>query len=271
MKIKTYIIDSFTNEAFKGNPAGVCLLERELTVPTMQAIASELNLSETAFLIQHPSEDTKFSIRYFTPTVEIDFCGHATLAAAKLILHRLKKERVIFTTYHQLVITAMSEGETIKMEFPLYDTVEYPPNKKLHDAFGIQKPINSRFSKELSMLIIEVKDEETLLNIQPNFVAAIESTTELKELVVTCSSSKSSEYDFYSRCFCPWIGINEDPVTGSSHAVLAKYWGSKLRKTEMRAYQLSKRGGFMKLKIINDNTLEVSSNAHIMLEGTIEI
>ncbi|MEO6903776.1 MAG: PhzF family phenazine biosynthesis protein, partial [Bacteroidia bacterium] len=192
-------------------------------------------------------------------------------AAAKLILHRLKKEMVIFTTYHQLVIKAISEGETITMEFPLYDTVEYPPNKKLHTAFGIQEPISSLFSKELSMLIIEVKDEETLSSIQPNFAEALESTPEIKELVITCRSTQSSEYDFYSRCFCPWIGINEDPVTGSSHSVLAKYWGNKLKKTEMHAYQLSKRGGFMKLKIINDNTLEVSSNAHIVLEGLMEI
>ena len=267
MKIKTFIIDSFTSEPFKGNPAGVCLLDTEISVSTMQAIASELNLSETAFIMQDPTGDTKFFIRYFTPTVEINFCGHATLAAAKLILHRLKKEQVIFTTYHQLVITAISEGETIKMEFPLYDTVEYPHNKKLYDAFGIKEPISSRFSKELRMLIIEVKDEETLVNIQPNYEAALASTTELKGLAITCIAKSSSVYDFYSLGFWPWVGINEDPVTGAAHSVLAKYWGNKLHKTEMQAYQLSKRGGAMKLKIMNDHQLEVISNAHIVLEG----
>jgi PhzF family phenazine biosynthesis protein len=271
MKIKIYIIDSFTSEPFKGNPAGVCLLEQELPVNTMQAIATELNLSETAFIKQHATDDTKFSIRYFTPTVEINFCGHATLAAAKLILHRLKKEQVIFTTHHQLVITAISEGETIKMEFPLYDTVEYMPNKKLYDAFGIKEPISSRFSKELNMLVIELKDEKTLSNIQPNYINALQSTTELKGLTLTCIATNSTVYDFYSRSFWPWVGINEDPVTGAAHAVLAKYWGNKLHKTEMQAYQLSKRGGAMKLKIKNDRQLEVISNATIVIEGIMEI
>ena len=271
MKIKTYIIDAFTNEAFKGNPAGVCLLEKEIDVATMQSIASEINLSETAFLVQNKTDDTKFSIRYFTPLVEIVFCGHATLASAKLILHRLKKAQVEFTTHHQLIITATSEEDVIKMDFPLYDTIEYTPSQQLYDAFGIQNPVAVRFAKALDMLIIEVKNKEVLLNIKPDFLKALESSTEIKELVITCQSRNNSIYDFYSRCFCPWIGIDEDPVTGAAHTVLAKYWGDQLNKTEMLAYQASKRGGFMRLKIIGDSKLEVRSSAYIVLEGMLEI
>jgi PhzF family phenazine biosynthesis protein len=227
--MKVFIIDAFTDNAFKGNPAGVCLLESEITVETMQAIANELNLSETAFLSQSENSDTEYSVRYFTPTVEIDFCGHATLASAKLILHHLGKPTVKFTTFHNLRISAVSNNENIKMKFPLYDTTEYVPNKELYEAFGIDNPIATKFAKELDMLIIEVSDKATLINIKPNFIKAIQTSDSIKEVVVT-AKSQDTEYDFYSRCFCPWIGIDEDPVTGASHSVLAKYWSNIFRK-----------------------------------------
>lgn len=268
--MKVFIIDAFTNEAFKGNPAGVCLLENEISVETMQAIANELNLSETAFLKQNNNYDTEYSIRYFTPTVEIDFCGHATLASAKLILHHLEKPFVNFTTFHNLKLSATNLRENIKMKFPIYETIDFTPTKQLYDAFSITSPIATKFAKDLDMLIVEVADKETLLNIKPDFVKAIQTSDNIKELVVTVKSS-DKEYDFYSRCFCPWIGINEDPVTGASHSVLAKYWGDKLNRTEMKAFQSSKRGGFMSLKILNDNELEVISNAKIIFEGKINI
>ena len=138
------------------------------------------------------------------------------------------------------------------MKFPLYDTIEYKPNKQLYSAFAITNPISARFAKDLDMLIIEVEGKQTLLDIQPNFQKSIESSNVIKEVVIT-AKSEDKEYDFYSRCFCPWIGIDEDPVTGASHSVLAKYWGNILEKKEMSAYQLSKRGGFLKLKIVNEN------------------
>ncbi|WP_166923170.1 PhzF family phenazine biosynthesis protein [Flavobacterium poyangense] len=268
--MKVFIIDAFTDKAFKGNPAGVCLVESEINRETMQAIAGELNLSETAFLRQSESGDTDYSIQYFTPTVEIDFCGHATLAAAKLVLHHLNKPFVNFTTFHNLKVHAASEGDSIKMKFPLYNAIEYVPNKELYEAFGIDNPIVTKFAKELDMLLIEISDKTTLLNIKPDFVKAIPSSDVIKEVVVT-AKSEDTDYDFYSRCFCPWIGINEDPVTGASHSVLAKYWGQILGKTEMRAYQTSERGGFMQLKIISDTELEVVSNAKIIIEGRIHV
>ena len=264
MKIKTFIVDSFTNTPFKGNPAGVCLLEEPMTPNIMQSIATELNLSETAFLLK--TENNHFTIRYFTPTVEIDFCGHATLAASKIILDTLNHKTVDFTTYKGLQLNATLESEYIKMLFPLYETTAYSPNQQLNDAFGIENTISTRFSKELDMLIIEVKDKQTLLNIDPDYQKAIESSDTIKEVVIT-AKSEDSEYDFYSRCFCPWIGINEDPVTGASHSVLAKYWGDILHKKEMSAFQVSSRGGFLKLKIISDTALEVRSNARIIFEG----
>ncbi len=269
MKIRTFIIDAFTNEPFKGNPAGVCLLDRQIDVTTMQGIASELNLSETAFLLQNESSPSEFSIRYFTPTVEIAFCGHATLASSKLVLERLKLPKVEFTTHHNLKLSAVTDDKYIAMKFPLYDTVAHKVNHAMYEAFEINSPVSTRFSKDLNVLLIEVKDNETLLAIKPDYNKALMEGT-FNNLIVT-ARSKDHEYDFYSRCFCPWIGIKEDPVTGASHSVLAKYWGDILGKKEMVAYQSSKRGGFMKLKIISIAELEVRSNAQIILEGLMEV
>ncbi len=269
MEIKTFIINAFTNKPFSGNPAGVCLIDSKIDKKLMQAIASELNLSETAFL-QKRTSDQDYSIRYFTPTVEIDFCGHATLASAKLVLDKLGEKNVEFTTQKELNISANSQGEYIKMQFPLYETSDYKTNKQLLDAFGVENALSFKYCKELYMLIIEVKDKQNLLQISPDFQKAIDSSSEIKEVVIT-TKSEEKEYDFYSRCFCPWIGINEDPVTGASHSVLAKYWGDKLNKKKMSAYQLSTRGGFLELKILDDENLEVSSNAQIVFEGVLII
>lgn len=268
MQLKTFIINAFTNKPFSGNPAGVCLIDSNIDENTMQAIASELNLSETAFL--YKKNEDEYNIRYFTPTVEIDFCGHATLASAKLVLDKLNKKNVTFITQKELKISANTQETYIKMQFPLYETTDYKANQKLLDAFGIENFSSSKFCKKLDMLIIEVNDKQSLLQISPDFQKAMESSKTIKELVIT-TKSEDKEYDFYSRCFCPWIGINEDPVTGASHSVLAKYWGNKLNKKEMSAYQLSNRGGFLDLKILDEESLEVSSNAQIVFEGILNI
>ncbi len=270
MQIKTFIINAFTNKAFAGNPAGVCLITESIGMEIMQSIASELNLSETAFISKIEDRSNQYDIRYFTPTVEIDFCGHATLAASKLVLDKLGEKEVEFITQKQLRILAVNEGEFIKMVFPLYETTEHKAETGLFETFGIANPISTRYSKTLDMVIVEVKDKETLLGLSPNYQKAIEISDTIKEVVVTTKSA-DEKYDFYSRCFAPWLGINEDPVTGASHSVLAKYWGDKLEKKEMAAYQLSKRGGFLNLKIINQNNLEVRSNAQIVFEGIMNI
>jgi len=268
MKIQTYIVDAFTDKAFSGNPAGVCLLDKNIDIETMQDIAAELNLSETAFLISN--NKNHYSIRYFTPTTEVDFCGHATLASSKVILDKLGNENVNFTTLKELELNATREDGYIKIKFPLYETIDYNPNEALFDAFGIEKSMPTRFSRDLDMLIIEVDNKQALLDIEPNFQRAIESSQTIKEVVVT-TKSDDEDYDFYSRCFCPWIGINEDPVTGASHSVLAKYWGDILQKKEMSAFQLSSRGGFLKLHLISDKELEVRSNAQIVFEGEMNL
>ncbi|AYN66372.1 PhzF family phenazine biosynthesis protein [Euzebyella marina] len=270
MKIKTFIIDAFTNSKFKGNPAGVCLLATEIDKSIMQSIANELNLSETAFILRKGSSDYNFFIRYFTPTVEIPFCGHATLAASTLVLNHLRQNNVSFSTENGLSLYAETKEDYIAMRFPLYDTVEIRPIPDLLEAFGIRDSLYVAFCKELKMLLVEVDSLNTLKSLAPDFSKAVATTNLLNNVIVTTKSS-DEEYDFYSRCFCPWIGINEDPVTGAAHSILAKYWGKKLRKTTMKAFQASERGGYLHLNIIEDRTLEVKSRAQIVLEGQINI
>ena len=269
MKIQTFIIDAFTDQKFKGNPAGVCLVESVISTEVMQSIASELNLSETAFLMSTNDENT-YNIRYFTPTVEVDFCGHASLASAKMILDKKLVNRTEFTTENGLQIKATKEGANIVMDFPLYASQNTNVDQNLLEAFGIENFVEARFCEALDMLLIEVHSKAELEQLNPDFSKAMQVADSIKELVVTVKS-EDNQFDFYSRCFCPWIGIDEDPVTGAAHTVLAKFWQEKLGKDAMIAYQLSKRGGYMELEIVDNHTLKVKSKAIIVFEGTIEL
>lgn len=270
MKIKTYIIDAFTDQPFKGNPAGVCLLEAPLDDATMQSVAAEMNLSETAFVLPMAGRNHDYTIRYFTPTVEIPLCGHATLAAAKVILQEVGHPEVMFTTHHGLTLSAQADDAFIRMAFPWYDTVPYTPPPDLLQAIGLTQYTHSGFNHDLKMLIVEVEDLETLKQITPDFPRLTASISVLNNLVITARSTDPA-YDFYSRCFCPWIGIPEDPVTGASHTILAKYWMDKLHKTNLTAYQASARGGFMHLAVYDDHRLAIRSKAQIVLAGEMTV
>ncbi|MFZ5971412.1 MAG: PhzF family phenazine biosynthesis protein [Bacteroidota bacterium] len=269
MQIQTFIVDAFSHEPFKGNPAGVCLLDAPLSEASMQQIAAELRHSETAFIQLQPNAAGQWPIRYFTPATEVEFCGHATLASAKVIIEKLQKPEVKFLTRFNLALSARPVAAGVQMVFPLYDTVPFQVKPETWAALGIHAVANVRFNKELDMLLVEVADKATLQRIQPDFKRLRQSDDRIKELAVT-TRSLDPEYDFYSRCFCPWLGIDEDPVTGAIHTVLAKYWGDQLGKQQMKAYQLSERGGYLHLTIQPD-ALEVTSNAHIILEGQINL
>lgn len=265
--MKTFLIDAFTDKPFSGSPTPVCLPEKPLGDATMQAIAAEFNFAETVFVT--PTGDNNFSIRYFTPTIEIAFCGHATLASAKLLLDRFGYGSVHFATIENLRLSAEKDGSQVLLHFPLYGTSAYAPSAGLLAAFGILNPIAVRLSKDLEMVLIEVENKDALLAVAPDFTKAVSAPDKIVEVVVTAKSD-DSDYDFYSRCFCPWMGIDEDPVTGSSHCVLAKYWGEKLGITELKAYQLSARGGYLDLTVKGDK-LEIRSNGVIILEGNMII
>lgn len=266
--IKTYIVDSFTDHAFKGNPAGVCLLENDLLEQEMQAIATELNLSETAFV--KPNE-SGYSIRYFSPMMEIPLCGHATLASAKVLFDRNPTDKMInFTTIKGLKLTATKTDEDITMEFPIYKTDSATAPPALLDALGIASILNCEYNQENCILILEVDGTELLRNLKPDFEALRKSHDAINGVSVT-AASKDGEFDFHSRYFWPWSGSNEDPVTGATHTFLASYWGTRLNKTKMKSFQSSKRSGFMGLELINETCLLITGKAVVVLEGTLRL
>lgn len=270
MKITTYLIDSFTDVPFAGNPAGVCLLDTPLDDALMQSIAMEINAPETAFLVKHPEKEDTYNIRYFSPAVEIAFCGHASFASAKLLLKLTQKNELSFITGRGLHLSATPVDGLVKMHFPLFGLEPYALKPALTEAMGIEQCWTIGFNPDLDMLLIEVPDKAALLKLSPDFSAMIKADSAPKEVVVT-TWSEDGEYDFYSRCFCPWIGIDEDPATGAAHSVLAAFWHQKTGKQKFKAYQCSRRGGYLNLQILESDILEVISDAKIMLEGVMNV
>lgn len=268
--IETYIVDSFTNKPFKGNPAGVCILKKELTDKQMFSIAKELGLSETAF-INKLDEPNKYSIRYFSPKMEIPLCGHATLASSKVLFERDKKlTKIHFVNIQNLDLMINQDGESIIMEFPVYDTKPQNVSIELLSALGIEKVINSVYNEETNILLLEIEDSQLLRDLTPDFERLIRSNQSINGVLITVVSQEAN-YDFESRYFWPWSGTNEDPVTGGTHTFLAKYWSEKLDKKKMNSFQCSERTGFMEVELISNNKLTIKSMAQIILKGELLI
>ncbi|MBF2707878.1 PhzF family phenazine biosynthesis protein [Flavobacterium soyangense] len=266
MEIKTFIVDSFTTEKFKGNPAGVCLLENDISADSMLSIAQELGLSETAY-IKKLEGDNSFSIRYFSPKMEIPLCGHATLAAAKVIFKDSDSHQIHFNTVENLDLIIKRQGDEIIMEFPVYDMVPVTVPSIMLEALGIKEIINSSLSEKNKIILLEISDSDVLAGLNPNFNALINSYSGINGVLVT-ALSKNEKYDYQYRYFWPWAGTNEDPVTGGVQTFLTKYWSEKLHKKTMKAFQSSSRTGYMNVELLNDKVL-ISSTAIITFEGNL--
>ncbi len=265
-KIPTYIVDSFTNEAFKGNPAGVCLLESPLNEWEMQSIAAELNLSETAFV--QKTDDPFRRIRYFSPKMEIPLCGPATLASAKVLVEQGESEIINLITGEGLVLKVVPEADGLLMEFPRYKTSPAPIPEGMQEALGIEEVLNSVYNTETNILLLEIRDAHKLKSLSPGFNALVKTHDSLHGVLVTARGEDG--YDFHSRYFWPWSGSNEDPVTGATHTFLAPYWGERLGKQKMRSFQASERTGFMELEL-TDERLWIKGRAVLVLEGIMRI
>ena len=265
--MRTFIVDSFTDEPFKGNPAGVCLLESPLEESQMQAIAKELNFSETTFVVPE-TESGRFSIRYFSPIMEIPLCGHATLAASKVIFKNEGLEKIQFTTGRGVQLNVSSRGEKIVMEFPVYDLEPRNVPAAVLDALGVEQDqyVNSAYNPETQVVLLEIKGDQVLETMAPDFGKLVDSIENLHGLSVTAKSSRD-EFDFCSRFFWPWSGGDEDPVTGAVHTFLSKYWGERLGKTQMRSLQASERTGSMNLELLDNGNLLIEADAVILFEG----
>lgn len=268
--IETYIVDSFTDEPFKGNAAGVCILNQTLLDEKMQSIAKELGLSETAFITQVDNKD-EYSIRYFSPVMEIPLCGHATLAASKVLFEIDPKMVAIhFKNIQDLDLMIKKCGHKIEMEFPIYDTTSQNAPKELLGALGIETIVNSEFNKETNILLLEIQSSQQLENLSPDFEKLKRSHNSINGVLVTAKSSRN-DFDFESRYFWPWSGTNEDPVTGGTHTFLSKYWSKRLNKKKMNSYQCSERTGFMEVELISDHKLLIKSEAQIVFKGELRI
>ena len=267
--ITTFIIDSFTDEPFKGNPAGVCLVEEDLPPEHMQNIATEFGLSETAFVRE--LGEGYFSIRYFSPKMEIPLCGHATLAAIKALVHDGRVGAAVkFTTGAGLELRADVKGEVINMHFPVFETVPAEAPAALCDALGLKGVINAALCEDIKSLLIEIEDPSVLRRLAPDYAALVKSHNNIDGVCVTVKSN-AVDFDFESRYFWPWSGTDEDPVTGAAHSMLAPYWHERLGKTAMRAFQCSQRGGCMDLNLTPTEGLIISAQAQIFLRGELFI
>ncbi|HIK30489.1 MAG TPA: PhzF family phenazine biosynthesis protein [Oscillatoriales cyanobacterium M59_W2019_021] len=252
-------IDAFTNQPFRGNPAAVCLLDSPAEEQWMQQVAAEMNLSETAFV--HPEGDG-FRLRWFTPAVEVDLCGHATLASAHALWEtgRVSPDETLQFATRSGILTATKNEEWIVLNFPVKPPKETLVLEELDRALGVMPKY---IGTDGSDYLIEVDSEETVRHLKPDFDRL--ATFRARGFIVT-SLSASSEYDFVSRFFAPAVGINEDPVTGSAHCCLAPFWQQRLHRTEFLAYQASARGGVIRVKIQGDR-VDLGGQAITVLRG----
>ncbi len=259
MELNLYQIDAFTDIPFEGNPAAVIPLETWLHDNTMQSIAAENNLSETAFFVP---ENKRFHIRWFTPKTEVDLCGHATLAAAYVQFNILgyNKDKIEFESKSG-ILTVSRKDDWLVMDLPAQSPAPCNMPYEIIKAFD-KMPVECLQSEEY---IVVFKTEEDILSIKPDIDYL--KKLDLRGVIIT---ARSIHYDFVSRFFAPKYGIDEDPVTGSTHTQLIPYWARILGKTKMRAKQLSSRGGELVCELCNDRVL-ISGKAVKYLEGKIDL
>jgi len=263
-KAPFYQIDAFTDVPFKGNPAVICLMPTDLSDELYVSIAKEMNLSETAYMEE--VGDGGYRIRWFTPKHEVPLCGHATLSAAHLIFDQGYQGKKV--TFHTKAgeLYAFRDRDGIMMDFPRNDPFKVPPLPDINEALGVD-PVETYYSDTNMKLLIEVDSEETVKNMAPDFQRLMECDNPHGWFGIIVTST-SREYDFVSRYFAPWRGVNEDPVTGSAHTVSTPYWAERLGKTEMTAYQASSRGGKIGVKL-TENRVQITGNAVKVVEGTL--
>jgi predicted PhzF superfamily epimerase YddE/YHI9 len=261
MAIGFYKVDAFTNRAFKGNPAAVCVLSSPQDDTWMQNIAMEMNLSETAFL--YPLNNG-YSLRWFTPLTEVNLCGHATLASAHILWEKgylkLDSQAIFFTKSG--VLTANKILDWIELDFPSEPETESKYPTELIEGLGVQVKYIGRNKYDY---LVEVESEEVLRGLKPNW--SILEQIETRGIIVT-SKSLTPEYDFISRAFFPSLGVNEDPVTGSAHCCLGSFWKERLHKNEFIAFQASKRGGVIRISLKGERVI-LSGQAITVMTGEI--
>ena len=262
--MRLFQIDAFADAAFKGNPAAVCLLDgRDVDAEWMQNVAAEMNLSETAFVSRREND---WSLRWFTPTTEVDLCGHATLATAHALLEEGLLPRGGTGRFHTRsgILTAAHDGDFIELDFPATVAQPSEPPDELIEGLGVHP---TRVLKNQFDYMVEMATEDDLRSLKPDFAM-------LRHLpvrgVIATSRASTPGFDFVSRFFAPASGINEDPVCGSAHCALAPYWAPRLGKTQFVAYQASPRGGVLRVTLAGDR-VRLAGRAVTVLRGELRV
>jgi predicted PhzF superfamily epimerase YddE/YHI9 len=251
-------VDSFTNKPFAGNPAGVCMLDSPRDEEWMQAVAREMNLSETAFFWP---EGDGYRLRWFTPMVEVALCGHATLASAHTLyeMGTLAPTATVRFFTQSCELRASKDGDWNTLDFPSRPVTVQPVPFDVAAALGV--PVLNLAGNEYNRWLAEIETEEQLRALTPDFAAMMG----VYGVIATCRATTPG-YDFMSRFFAPSVGINEDPVTGGAHCSLTPYWAERLGKTEMVGYQASPRGGVVRVRLAGDRVY-LSGQAVTVLRG----
>lgn len=272
--MRTWIVDAFTDRAFAGNPAGVCLLEPGEWPEDrwMQQVAAELTSTEMAFVLPLNADadvDAEYGLRWFTPEVEVGLCGHATLATTHVLASSgLITETVRFDSASGILVAGIGD-EWITLDFPAAELTERTVPDGLAEVLGAEV-LAVRHTGELGDLLVVVEDEKTVRALDPDLggLTSRRDRDAKRGYIVTAKADDGAEYDFVSRFFAPAIGIDEDPVTGSAHTALAPYWRSEIGRDRMTGYQASARGGLVRAEIAGDR-VRLTGRAVTVLDGTL--
>lgn len=271
-----YVVDAFTAQPFRGNPAGVCFPANSMDDECMQRIAAEMKHSETAFITPEGTEDPKnaqrYGLRWFTPACEVPLCGHATLAASHVLFNEVGVDRTELT-YYTLSgeLKAVSEGGGIRLDFPVGAPEPFDPPEEIVRALGIEGFAEAAYCGRTNNTIIRLSDASAVLKVKPDFdkLKAANIGDVPHGVIVTAEGDLG--YDFMSRFFAPAVGVPEDPVTGVAHTVLTPFWAERLGKKEMKAYQASARRGELTVRLEVGDRVYLTGKAVTVLTGKLKV
>jgi len=264
MTVRIRTVDAFTDKPFAGNPAAVVVLDEAPAEEWMAAVAREMNLSETAFVIRESLTDADFRLRWFTPSVEVDLCGHATLASAHCLFEDGINDPIRFATRSGVLSVTRHADGSLAMDFPALPPVQTDDGDAMAEALGRAAEWTGRSGNDF--LVALLASENAVRELKPDLARVARMNAH--GVIVTAAADPAEPHNFVSRVFAPNLGINEDPVTGSAHAILAPFWAGRLGRTALVGLQASSRSGIVRVELRGDRVL-VIGRAVTILDGTL--
>ena len=263
--VRLRTVDAFTERPFSGNPAAVVLLDEAAADEWLAAVARETNVSDTGFVIREELPDADFRLRWFTPTVEVDLCGHATLASAHCLFEDGVPGPIRFATRSGVLTVSQRPDGSLAMDFPVWPPTEFDGRSAVAEAIGAPVQWTGSTDNEFFLLAL-LADEASVRDLSPDLTAV--AGLDASAVIVTAAADPAQGYDFVSRLFAPKAGIPEDPVTGSSHTVLAPFWADRLERTSLVGLQASQRSGLVGVEL-NGDRVTILGRAITVIDGTL--